>query len=140
MKNQLYTAVLVFLLPVSAVAQQKKEVKKSIEVEVVKENESTKVHVKTNENGVVKEEVFVGEEAEKKVEEIRGRYKAEEEDDKRVEVKVEVINDKKVMTVTETSSGNTSVKVYQGDEVDRKLKEMEIDGHLKEKSDKNPKQ
>ena len=100
---------------------------------MVKENEETKVVIRTNEDGKVKEEVFKGEEADKKAEEIKERYKTDEANDKKVEVRVEIINGQKIMTVSETSGDKVSVKVYQGDEVDEKLKEMEIKEPAKEK-------
>ena len=127
MKNQFYILLIFGLIPVISISQQKKEVKTSVEVKVIKENDETKVLIKTNEDGVVKEEVFKGEEADKKAEEVRERYKAEDANDKKVEVRVEIINDLKIMTVTETIGGKVSVKVYQGDEVDQKLKEFEIE-------------
>jgi hypothetical protein len=133
MKNQLYILLIFGLIPVISISQQKKEVKTSVEVKVVKENEETKVVIRTNEDGKVKEEVFRGEEAEKKAEEIRGRYKVDEADDKKVEVRVEIINGQKVMTVSETTGDKVSVKVYQGDEVDEKLKEMDIKEPAKQK-------
>jgi len=133
MKNQIITILIFGLIPVVSFSQQKKEVKNSVEVKVVKENEDTKVVIRTNEDGKVKEEVFRGEEAEKKAEEIRGRYKADEADDKKVEVRVEIINGQKIMTVSETIGDKVSVKVYQGDEVDEKLKELEIEPPLEPK-------
>ena len=133
MKNRLYILLVFGLIPVLSFSQQKKEVKTSVEVKVVKENEETKVVIRTNEDGKVKEEVFRGEEAEKKAEEIRGRYKVDEADDKKVEVRVEIINGQKVMTVSETTGDKVSVKVYQGDEVDEKLKEMDIKEPAKQK-------
>jgi len=133
MKNQIITILIFGLIPVISFSQQKKEVKSSVEVKVVKENEETKVVIRTNEDGKVKEEVFKGEEADKKAEEIKERYKTDEANDKKVEVRVEIINGQKIMTVSETSGDKVSVKVYQGDEVDEKLKEMEIKEPAKEK-------
>lgn len=127
MKNQLYILLIFGLIPVISISQQKKEVKTLVEVKVIKENDETKVLIKTNEDGVVKQEVFMGEAADKKAEEVRERYKAEDANDKKVEVRVEIINDLKIMTVTETIGDKVSVKVYQGDEVDQKLKEFEIE-------------
>ena len=109
MKNQIITILIFGLIPVVSFSQQKKEIKNSVEVKVVKENEDTKVVIRTNEDGKVKEEVFKGEEADKKAEEIKERYKTDEANDKKVEVRVEIINGQKIMTVSET----IGEKVYE---------------------------
>ena len=62
MKNQLYILLIFGLIPVISISQQKQEVKQTIEVKVIKENDETKMVIKTNEDGVVKEEVLIGEE------------------------------------------------------------------------------
>jgi len=127
MKNQLYILLIFGLIPVISISQQKQEVKQTIEVKVIKENDETKMVIKTNEDGVVKEEVLIGEEADKKIEKIRERYDAEGVHDKKIEVRVEIINDLKIMTVTETIGDKVFIKVYQGEEADQKLKEFEIE-------------
>ena len=58
-------------LPVIVSAQKTKEVKKTVEVEVIKENNDTKTLIRTTENGKVKEEIYKGSESEAKLEEIR---------------------------------------------------------------------
>jgi len=133
MKNQLYILLIFGLIPVISISQNKKEVKQTIEVKVIKENDETKMVIKTNEDGVVKEEVLIGDEADKKIEKIRERYDGEGVHDKKIEVRVEIINDMKIMTVTETIGDKVLVKVYQGDEVDQKLKEFEIEDSPKPK-------
>jgi len=133
MKNQLYILLIFGLIPVISISQNKKEVKQTIEVKVIKENDETKMVIKTNEDGVVKEEVLIGDEADKKIEKIRERYDGEGVHDKKIEVRVEIINDMKIMTVTETIGDKVLVKVYQGDEVDQKLKEFEIEDPPKPK-------
>ena len=61
-------------LPVIVSAQKTKEVKKTVEVEVIKENNDTKTVIRTTENGKVKEEIYKGSEAEARLEEIRKEY------------------------------------------------------------------
>ena len=113
-------------LPVIVSAQKIKEVKKTVEVEVIKENNDTKTVIRTTENGKVKEEIYKGSEAEAKLEEIRKEQNTNEPKDHALEVEVQEINGKKTVKVTETINGQTTVTEYEGKAADKKLKELQV--------------
>jgi len=113
-------------LPVIVSAQKTKEVKKTVEVEVIKENNDTKTVIRTTENGKVKEEIYKGSEAEAKLEEIRKEQNTNEPKDHALEVEVQEINGKKTVKVTETINGQTTVTEYEGKTADKKLKELQV--------------
>ena len=124
-------------LPVIVSAQKTKEVKKTVEVEVIKENNDTKTVIRTTENGKVKEEIYKGSEAEAKLEEIRKEQNTNEPKDHALEVEVQEINGKKTVKVTETINGQTTVTEYEGKAADKKLKELQV--HVPEKPNKKSK-
>ena len=111
-------------LPVIVSAQKTKEVKKTVEVEVIKENNDTKTVIRTTENGKVKEEIYKGPEAEARLEEIRKEQNTNEPKDRALEVEVQEINGKKTVKVTETINGQTTVTEYEGKAAEKKLKEL----------------
>ena len=113
-------------LPVIVSAQKTKEVKKTVEVEVIKENNDTKTVIRTTENGKMKEEIYKGSEAEAKLEEIRKEQNTNEPKDHALEVEVQEINGKKTVKVTETINGQTTVTEYEGKAADKKLKELQV--------------
>ena len=113
-------------LPVLLNAQKTKEVKKTVEVEVIKENNDIKTVIRTNENGKVKEEIYKGSEAEAKLQEIRKDENTNEPKDHALEVEVQEINGKKTVKVTETINGQTTVTEYEGKAADKKLKELQV--------------
>jgi len=113
-------------LPVIVSAQKTKEVKKTVEVEVIKENNDTKTVIRTTENGKVKDEIYKGSEAEAKLEEIRKEQNTNEPKDHALEVEVQEINGKKTVKVTETINGQTTVTEYEGKAADKKLKELQV--------------
>ncbi|MDC1202835.1 hypothetical protein N8017_00590 [Crocinitomicaceae bacterium] len=113
-------------LPVIVTAQKTKEVKKTVEVEVIKENNDTKTVIRTTENGKMKEEIYKGSEAEAKLEEIRKEQNTNEPKDHALEVEVQEINGKKTVKVTETINGQTTVTEYEGKAADKKLKELQV--------------
>ena len=112
-------------LPVLFSAQKTEEVKKTVEVEVIKENNDIKTVIRTNENGKVREEVYKGPEAEAKLQEIRKEQNTNEPKDHALEVEVQEINGKTVK-VTETINGQTTVSEYEGKAADKKLKELQV--------------
>ena len=61
MKNQLYILLIFGLIPVISISQQKQEVKQTIEVKVIKENDETKMVIKTNEDAPKSENACGGE-------------------------------------------------------------------------------
>ena len=124
-------------LPVLFNAQKTKEVKKTVEVEVIKENNDIKTVIRTNENGKVKEEIYKGSEAEAKLQEIRKEQNTNESKDQRLEVELQEVNGKKLLKVKETINGQTTVTEYEGKAADKKLKELKVT--VPEKSNKKSK-
>ncbi len=125
-KHILLASVFVMITAVSFGQQkevQKREIKK--EVEMTEDNGQKKLVIKTDENGKVTEEVYVGEEADKKLEELKGEHKELKADQKTVEVKMEEVNGKKKLTVIENNGGVKTEEIYVGEEADIKLKELE---------------
>ena len=113
-------------LPVIVSAQKTKEVKKTVEVEVIKENNDTKTVIRTTENGKVKEEIFKGKEADAKLKEVQKTYNTNENKDHTLDVEVKEVNGKKTVKVTETINGQTTVTEYEGKAADKKLKELQV--------------
>lgn len=126
----LLAATFVCTLLGTSFAQERKEVKKEMrnikkEVRIEEENGVQTLTITTDENGVKTQEVFVGEEAEKKMAELVPGAARAEEIDENIEVNVEQqANDKKV-TIKKTSHGNETIEVFEGEEADKKLKELE---------------
>jgi hypothetical protein len=114
------------ILPMIATAQKTKEVKKTVEVEVIKENNDTKTVIRTTENGKVKEEIFKGKEADAKLKEVQKTYNTNENKDHTLDVEVKEVNGKKTVKVTETLNGKVTISEYEGKKADKKLKELGI--------------
>lgn len=114
------------ILPMIATAQKTKEVKKTVEVEVIKENNDTKTVIRTTENGKVKEEIFKGKEADAKLKEVQKTYNTNENKDHTLDVEVKEVNGEKTVKVTETINGQTTVTEYEGKAADKKLKELQV--------------
>ena len=114
------------ILPMIATAQKTKEVKKTVEVEVIKENDDTKTVIRTTENGKVKEEIFKGKEADAKLKEVQKTYNTNENKDHTLDVEVKEVNGKKTVKVMETINGQTTVTEYEGKAADKKLKELQV--------------
>ncbi|MBT5933407.1 MAG: hypothetical protein HOH34_08715 [Flavobacteriales bacterium] len=114
------------ILPMIATAQKTKEVKKTVEVEVIKEKNDTKTVIRTTENGKVKEEIFKGKEADAKLKEVQKTYNTNENKDHTLDVEVKEVNGKKTVKVTETINGQTTVTEYEGKAADKKLKELQV--------------
>jgi hypothetical protein len=130
-RSTLLATFVVCMLSGTSFAQE--EVKKEMrsikkEVRIEEENGVQTVTITTDENGVKTEEVFTGEEAEKKMAEMAPeppKLSTTKGMEQRVEVNVEQqANDKKV-TITKTSNGTETVEVYEGEEAETKLKELE---------------
>jgi predicted methyltransferase MtxX (methanogen marker protein 4) len=126
MKKYIFLFLIFAGLPILSEAQKTKQTKKTVEVEVIKEKDTQKTIIRTNVDGKVKEEIYRGSEADAKVQEIRKTYGAEENRDKRLEVEVKEVNGKKTMTITETVDGKVTVSKYEGEEAERKLKELQV--------------
>lgn len=114
------------MFSICANAQKTEQVKKTIEVEVVKENDETKTIIRTNDNGKIKEEVFKGKEADAKLKEVQKTYNTSENKDHTLDVEVKEINGKKTVRVTETINGQRTVTEYEGKPADKKLKELQV--------------
>lgn len=126
MKIYNYLLFIFSVLPLLATAQKTKEIKKTVEVEIVKENNDTKTIIRTNENGKVKEEIFKGKESDVKLKEVRKEYNAGQNNDHSLQVEVNEVNGKKTVKVTETIDGKVTVTEYEGKEADKKLKELQV--------------
>ncbi|MDG2152846.1 MAG: hypothetical protein P8K10_02815 [Crocinitomicaceae bacterium] len=113
-------------LPVIVSAQKTKEVKKTVEVEVIKENDDTKTVIRTTENGKVKEEIFKGKEADAKLKEVQKTYNTNNNKDHTLDVEVKEINGKKTVKITESLNGKVTISEYEGKKADKKLKELRI--------------
>ena len=124
MKNFAFLFTL-FLVSSISFGQVKKEIKKTVEVEVNEENGKTKTVIRTEENGKITEEVYEGEEAIRKADQARGQYKVKDKQDKTIEVEFKENNGIKTMTVKETENGKVKITKYKGKEVDEKLKELQ---------------
>ena len=114
------------ILPMIATAQKTKEVKKTVEVEVIKEKNDTKTVIRTTENGKVKEEIFKGKEADAKLKEVQKTYNTNENKDHTLDVEVKEVNGKKTVKVIETLNGKVTISEYEGKKADKKLKELGI--------------
>ena len=127
MKKQLLLSGVFLMLTAISFGQQKEVQKREVmqKVKMTEENGQKKLIVKTNDNGTITEEVYVGDEADKKLEEIQGNHTEIKEDQKTVEVKMEEVNGEKKLTVIENKGGVKTEEVYVGEEADQKLKELE---------------
>ena len=127
MKKQLLLSGVFLMLTAISFGQQKEVQKREVmqKVKMTEENGEKKLIVKTNDNGTITEEVYVGDEADKKLEEIQGNHTEIKEDQKTVEVKMEEVNGEKKLTVIENKGGVKTEEVYVGEEADQKLKELE---------------
>lgn len=105
---------------------EKREIRKTVEVEVNEENGETKTIVRTEENGKVTEEVYEGKEAVIKAEKIREEFHADKKEDKTIEVEMKDVNGKKTLVVKETEGGKVKISKYQGKKAEKKLKEMQV--------------
>ena len=124
MKNFAFLFTL-FLVSSISFGQVKKEIKKTVEVEVNEENGKIKTVIRTEENGKITEEVYEGEEAIRKADQARGQYKVKDKQDKTIEVEVKENNGIKTMTVKETENGKVKITKYKGKKADEKLKELQ---------------
>lgn len=117
------------LLSTSMFAQEKKEIKKEVKLEEV--NGEKSLTIITTENGLTKEEVYTGAEADAKIIELENQLEAEnatvkEHKEVRKEVKVEVDdNGEKTVTIITEENGNVDEQVYKGEAAEQKLKELE---------------
>lgn len=125
MKNFAFLFTL-FLVSSISFGQVKKEIKKTVEVEVNEENGETKTIVRTEENGKVTEEVYEGKEAVIKAEKIREEFHADKKEDRTIEVEMKDVNGKKTLVVKETERGKVKISKYQGKKAEKKLKEMQV--------------
>lgn len=103
-------------------SKTKNKVEKEIRVE--EENGVKTVTIVTTTNGVKKEEIYTGEEAEMKLKELKSESKSIKSEGG-VKVEMTEINGKKKLTVTSTKEGKEVVEVFEGKEAERKLKELE---------------
>lgn len=136
MKKTFILGLFAFAITLSASAQEegrivKKEMK-SVRKEVrMEENNGVKtLTISTDENGKKTEEVYTGEEADKKLAELQasqGQAAEGKEEEIRKEVKMEEVDGKKKLTIITTKGDRESMEVYEGEEAEAKLKELEAE-------------
>jgi hypothetical protein len=112
------------ILSLNGMAQVKKEVRLEItkEVNVQEINGVKELTIITNDNGIVTNETFKGEEATKKLAELQKEPTLQAI---REEVKVEEINGEKVVTIIKNTNGIETTEVFKGAAADAKLSEIE---------------
>ena len=122
--NKSVIAAIFGILSMNATAQVTKEVSREVTKEVnVKEiNGVTELTIITNDNGIVTNETFKGEEATKKLTELNQETTVQAISE---EVKVEEINGEKVVTVTKNTNGIETTEVFKGAAAEAKLLEIE---------------
>jgi hypothetical protein len=129
-KKLLLSIIAVAAFGIGAQAQEKiktetkehKDIKKEVRME---DKDGEKVlTIVTEENGKRTEEVYKGEEADKKLEELMSQHK-EGKSKETMEVKMEEVDGKKKLTIITKKDGKESIEVYEGEEADKKLKELE---------------
>lgn len=126
------------LLSSSVFAQERKEVEKEVksvkkeirkEVRMEEENGVTTLTISTDDNGVKTEEVYVGAEAEAKLAEIMPQMEVTSEVEERVEESVEIRVDdqskERQVVIRKSVNGEEIIEVYEGEEADAKIKEIE---------------
>ncbi len=119
---QFFSILSILLVSSSVFAQAKKEIRKEVKME--EHNGEKQLTIVTNENGKVTEEIYKGEAADKKLAEMNQAESMKKE--VREEVKVEMVNGEKVMTIRRIENGNETIEVIKGDEVDQRMKAMEV--------------
>jgi hypothetical protein len=114
---------------------EKKELKTiKKEVKVEEKNGVKTLTISTDENGNKSEQIYVGEEADKKLAELNEGAVREEGEVKK-EVKMEEIDGKKKLTIITKSNGNENIEVFEGEEAEAKLKELENDKPSQKRAD-----
>ena len=112
------------------VEQDGEDVKKEIRKEVRMEEEDgvKTLTISTDDNGVVTEEVYVGEEADAKLAELMPQMeKVSEEvitEEEKIEVEVDDDGNLKSVTVKKSSNGEETIEVFEGEEAQKKLDEI----------------
>lgn len=129
MKKKLILAGIIGLISTSLIAQEKKELRKEVKLEEV--NGEKQLVIITTENGIAREEVYTGAEADEKLKELEYSIETEnaeiaEHKEVKKEIKVEVDeNGEKTVTIITTENGNVDEQIFKGPEADKKLKELE---------------
>lgn len=126
MKKGLFLSI--FLFSTSGFAQEVNETSKEIQMEIRVEDENgmQTVEIRTIEDGKERIEIYQGEAAEKKLEEIQSQLGEDREQIKKEVILEETDGLKKLTIRTENSEGTTE-EVYLGEDVDKKMKELELE-------------
>ena len=112
------------------------ENQKKIAIESWQEGDSAHVIIRTTDNGIVTEEVYTGKEALRKMEEFNeemgelGNEELQKEvmgksASKSIEVQFREIQGVKTLELKETINGKLTTYIYQGEEAEKKLKELQ---------------
>lgn len=130
-KSIIAAAFSICLISGSAFAQERTVVKKEVkevksvskEIRMEEENGVKTLTISTDDNGIKTTEVFTGEDADRKMAEMEPEESTTVEE--RIEVQIdEDVNDRRV-TIRKTSNGMETIEVYEGEEADEKIKELE---------------
>lgn len=123
--NSIYTIFTILFLVLTAptaMSQEKnKEVRKEFRME--DQNGIKTLYVTTTENGVTREEVFKGDEADAKMKEFIDQQPQMQKEIKK-EIDVREHGGEKTVTIRTTEDGKTTEEVFTGLEAEKKLKEV----------------
>lgn len=102
---------------------QTQEIKR--EVTMTNENGQKKLVIRTDNRGVISEEIFTGNEADEKLKEIEESTANLEKDGEKIEMRMEEVNGEKKLTVLTRKGSNAEEEVYYGEEAENKLIELQ---------------
>jgi len=135
MKRTILFTLFTSLLSAGLYAQVETEIKTSEnktssnhvkkEVKMTNENGVKKLTITTDNNGVVSEEVYEGEAAEEKLADLQRSNPNAGDKGETMEVKMTEVNGQKQLKIIKRKDGKESVEVYEGEEAEKKLKELE---------------
>lgn len=97
------------------------------EVKMTNENGVKKLTITTDNNGVISEEVYEGEAAEEKLADLQKSNPNVQDKGETIEVKMTEVNGQKQLKVIKRKDGEESIEVYEGEEAEKKLKELEAE-------------
>ena len=109
---------------------------KTVAIESRQDGDSVSVIIRTTANGISTEEIYSGKAAVQKLKEFNQQVKVSSNDDlgkdgsgksasKSVEVQFREIQGVKTLEIKETINGKTTTRIYQGEEAENKLKELQ---------------
>ncbi len=109
----------------NAVAQENEVETRRKEIRVENNNGNKKVTIIQGENGKITKEEYTGKDADKKLKEIKKENKTKEVNTNVETVHFENINGKKKLKVTRIQNGEVTEDVFEGEEAEKKLQELQ---------------